>query len=122
MRRFRHVWVGIALVAALAGCYKHYHDDDDVEITSQRLTTLRNACIVEGTVENQDDDTVRVFITFRAFDGDDDWIGAAEAEVRDLPRFSSRSFESTRFREFDGDLIPCNRIARVRRDIAVFRD
>ena len=114
--------LGLALVAVLAGCYESTTATTTTSRSPQRLTTLRNACIVEGTVENQDDDTVRVFITFRAFDGDDDWIGVAEAEVRDLPRFSSRSFESTRFREFDGDLIPCNRIARVRRDIAVFRD
>jgi hypothetical protein len=127
MRRFRRVLLGAALaaalVAALAACHKwHDDDDDDVAITSQTLTTLRNACIVQGTVENRGDHTVRVFLTFRALDRDDDRIGTAEAEVRDLPRDSSRSFESTRFREFDGDLIPCDRIARVRRDQAVFRD
>jgi hypothetical protein len=123
MPRFRRVLPGVVLAAALAGCYDwHDDDDDDVVITSQVLTTLRNACIVEGTVANRSGHTVRVFLTFRALDGDDDFIGAAEAEVRDLPRESSRDFESTRFREIDGDLIPCNRIARVKRDKAVFRD
>jgi len=122
MPRFPRVPVGIALVGALPGCYKHHADDDDIVITSQILRTLQNAYIVEGTVRNRSDDTLRVFPGFRAFDGDDDLIGTAEAEVRDIPRDSSRHFESTRFREFDGDLILCNRIARVRRDEAVFKD
>jgi hypothetical protein len=125
MRHVARVLVGAVPVIALitlAGCWKWHDDDDDVVITSQSLTTLRNACIVEGTVENRGDHTVRVFLTFRSFDRDDDLTGTAEAEVRDLPRDSSRSFESTRFREFDGDLIPCDRIASVKRDKAVFRD
>jgi hypothetical protein len=122
MPRFRRGLVGIALVASLAGCNEHYADDDDIVITRQILRTLQNACIVEGTVFNRSDDTLRVFLGFRSFDGDDDLTGTAEAEVRDIPRNSSRDFESTRFREFDGDLIPCNRIARVRRDEAVFKD
>jgi hypothetical protein len=122
-KRVRRALLFTVLVGALAGCYDwHDHDDDDVVITAQELATLRNACIVRGTVANRNDHTVRVFLTFRAFDGDDDFIGAAEAEVRDIPRDSSRDFESTRFRAFDGDLIPCDRIARVKRDEAVFRD
>jgi hypothetical protein len=121
MLRLPRVLVGVALAVALAGCYEH-HDDDDIVVTSQVLTPQGGGCIVQGTVANRTDDTLRVFLAFRALDGDDDLIGTAEAEVRDLPGDGSRNFESSRFRAFDGDLVPCHRIARVRRDEAVFED
>jgi hypothetical protein len=121
MPRLARVLAGVALVAALAACDK-VHDDDDIVVTSQVLTVRGDACVVVGTVTNRTGDTLRVFLAFRAFDGDDDLVGTAEAEVRDLPGNGSRDFESSRFRALDGDLIPCSRIARVRRDEAVFED
>jgi hypothetical protein len=121
MSRLPCVIVVVALVVLLAGCDK-VHDDDDIVVTSQVLTSRGDACIVVGTVSNRTDDTLRVFLAFRAFDGDDDLVGTAEAEVRDIPANGSRDFESSRFRALDGDLIPCSRIARVRRDEAVFED
>ncbi len=111
----------VGIVLALAGCYRH-HRDDDVTVTAESLAPLRGGCVVQGTIRNDGDHTVRVFLSWRARDRDGDTIGFAEAEVRDLPRDGTRSFESTRFRDFDNDLIPCDRIARIRRSTSVFRD
>jgi hypothetical protein len=121
MRRLPRVLLGVALALALAGC-DEVHDDDDIVVTSQVLTVRGDACVVVGTIANRTGDTLRVFLAFRAFDGDDDLIGTAEAEMRDIPGNGSREFESSRFRALDGDLVPCSRIARVRRDEAVFSD
>jgi hypothetical protein len=113
----------VLLVGLVAGaCFHRFHDDDDVTVELERLAPFQGGCIVRGTVRNDDDHTVRVFFTWRALDRDDDVIGTAEAEVPDVPRDGRRDFESTRFREFDRDLIPCGRIARVKRSAIVTRD
>ena len=122
MRSYLHLALLLALLTAIGACHRFHHDDDDVVVTSEELAPLGGGCLVRGTVRNDGDHRVRVFITWRAFDRDDDRIGTADVEIPDLPRDGTRSFESTRFREFDGDLIPCNRIARFRHDTSVFRD
>jgi hypothetical protein len=119
--RLYRALLGVALVLAVAGC-DEIHDDDDIVVTSQVLTARGDACVVVGTIANRTGDTLRVFLAFRALDGDDDLIGTADAEVRDIPGHGSKDFESSRFRELDGDLLRCSRIARVRRDEAVFED
>ena len=111
----------VALVVGGAACHR-FDRDGDVTITSEELAPLGGGCLVRGTARNDSDHRVRVFILWRAFDRDDDRIGTAEVEIPDLPRDGTRSFESTRFRERDDDLIPCNRIARIRRSTSVFRD
>ena len=111
----------VLIVLSLAACHRFRHDED-VVVESERLETLGNGCIVRGTVRNDDDHTLRIFLSWRAFDRDDDRIGTADADVRDVPRGGSRDFESTRFREFDGDLIRCDRIARIRRSETTTRD
>ncbi len=122
-----HVLVRIALpliiALSLASCGRWHHDDDDIVVESQELVPLGGGCIVRGTVRNDGDHTVRVFFTWRAYDRHDDRIGTADAEVPDVPRRGgTREFESTRFREFGGDLIPCEDIKRTKRSASVFRD
>ena len=123
-----HVPFRIALLLlvalGLASCGRwHHDDDDDIVVESQELASLGNGCIVRGTVRNDGDHAVRVFFAWRAYDRDDDRIGTADAEVPDVPRRGgTRDFESTRFREFDGDLISCGRIARIKRSTVVTRD
>jgi hypothetical protein len=118
------VRISLVLVAGLVagGCPHKFHDDNDVTFRLERLEPFQGGCVVRGTVVNEEDHPVRAFISWRARDGDDDVIGTAEAEVRDIPGNGRRDFESTRFREFDGDLIPCRRIARIDRDTVVTRD
>lgn len=123
-----HVPFRIALLLlvalGLASCGRwHHDDDDDIVVESQELAPLGSGCIVRGTVRNDGDHTVRVFFSWRAYDRHDDRIGTADAEVPDVPRRGgTRDFESTRFREFDGDLISCGRIARIKRSTVVTRD
>jgi hypothetical protein len=116
------LFVPLVVLASLGACVHRRHHDDDVVVESETLETLGNGCIVRGSIRNDDDHTLRVFLSWRAFDRDGDRIGTADAEVRDLPRDQSRDFESTRFREFDGDLIRCDRIARIRHSTSAFRD
>jgi hypothetical protein len=121
-----HTLVRIALVLVVGlgagACLHWHHGDDDVSVELERLAPFQGGCVVRGTVRNEEDHTVRVFFSWRARDRDDDVIGTAEAEVPDVPRDGRRDFESTRFREFDRDLIPCSRIARIERDTVVVRD
>jgi len=112
----------LVLLGTIGACGRWRDHDDDVVVT-QELATLQNGCVVRGTVRNDGDHTVRVFLSWRAFDRDDDFIGTAEAEVDDLPRDGTRSYESSRFREvFDRDLIRCDRITRIRRSTTAVRD
>lgn len=123
MRLSRRVALLLLVLLASAACGHWLHDDDDIVVESQELAPLGNGCVVRGVVRNDDDHAVRVFLTWRAFDDDDDWIGSAEAEVADVPRRGgTREFESTRFREFDGDLIRCDRIHRIKRSTTVVRE
>jgi hypothetical protein len=114
----------VAALAALGGCGWHHFDneDDDVVIESEEPASLRGGCIVRGSVRNEGRHTLRVFITWRAFDRDDDRIGFAEVEIRDLPRNESRSYESTRFEDFDGDRPSCDEIVRIRHSVFATRD
>ena len=81
--RLSRALLGVALVLAVAGC-DEIHDDDDIVVTSQVLTARGDACVVVGTIANRTGDTLRVFLAFRALDGDDDLIGTADAEVREV--------------------------------------
>lgn len=123
MRVARRLALIVLLAGVLGGCHwDHDDDDEDVVIESEELASLRGGCIVRGTVRNDGRHTLRVFITWRAFDRDDDRIGFAEAEIRDLPRSESRSYESTRFEDFDGDRPPCSEIVRIRHSVFATRD
>lgn len=122
MRALVRLGLCLVLLGTIGACGRWRDHDDDVVVT-QELATLQNGCVVRGTVRNDGDHTVRVFLSWRAFDRDDDFIGTAEAEVDDLPRDGTRSYESSRFREvFDRDLIRCDRIVRIRRSTTAVRD
>jgi len=113
----------LALGVVLAGC-SHWHGDDenDILVESETLVSVSGGCVVRGTVRNNGNHTLRVFISWEAFDRDDDKIGRAEVEIRDFPRDTSRDYESTRFRDFDGDRPRCDRIKKIERDKSAFRD
>jgi hypothetical protein len=113
------------VVAVVAGCdwdHHHHHHDEDVVLESEELAPLQGGCIVRGTVRNENDHTVRVFITWRALDRHDDVIGFAEVDIRDVPRHDSRHYESTRFEDFGHDRPSCSEIVRLRHSVAVTRD
>ncbi len=123
MKAIGHVGPVLALAAILVGC-SHWHDDDenDVVVESENLAPVSGGCVVRGTVRNNGRHTLRVFITWEAFDQDDDKIGIAEVEIRDFPRDTSRDYESTRFRDFDGDRPRCDEIREIEREKSAFRD
>jgi hypothetical protein len=109
--------------AVLVGCHGWRDlDDDDIVFEAQELAPLSGGCVVRGSVRNETGHTARIFIAWRAEDDDDDVIGTAEVELRDVPRDASRSYESTRFREFDGDRLRCDEIHRLKRDVFVTRE
>jgi hypothetical protein len=113
----------VLLAIGAAGCHHAFVlDDDDIVFESEDLAPLSGGCVVRGTLRNETDHTARVFVTWRALDRDDDEIGRAELELADVPRDGRRDYESTRFRDFDGDRPGCAEIRRLKRDVFVTRD
>ena len=122
MKTVRRVGILLMLVGFVTGCGWWRDDENDVVVESENLTPLQGACVVRGTVHNNGHHTLRVFITWRAFDRHDDQIGRAEVDIPDLPGGGSRDYESTRFRDSDGDRPRCDEIVRIKRDKSAFRD
>jgi hypothetical protein len=107
-------------MVALGGC--EVHDDDDVVIEGETLVAKDGGCVVQGTIRNEADERVRVSLFWTAFDDDDDPFANADVEIRDLEEDETRAFESSRFREFDGDRPSCGEIDRTRRNEVVVDD
>ncbi|MGH7264302.1 MAG: FxLYD domain-containing protein [Candidatus Rokuibacteriota bacterium] len=115
-------WIAPAVLAVivLGGC--EVHDDDDVVIEGETLVARDGGCVVQGTIRNEADERIRVSLVWTALDDDDDAIGTADVEIRNLEEDETRAFESSRFREFDGDRSSCAEIDRTRRNEVVFDD
>ncbi|HEV8310730.1 MAG TPA: FxLYD domain-containing protein [Methylomirabilota bacterium] len=122
MNALIRLFLVLAMTSVAFGCGRWHDHDDDVVVESQSLVSVSGGCVVRGTVRNEGGHTLRVFLSWRAFNRRDREIGLADAEIRDLPRDSSRAFESTRFRDFDGDRPSCSEIDRIRRNESAFRD
>lgn len=122
MRAILHIGLLVALAGLAAGCGYWRDDENDILVESENLTPVQNGCVVRGTVLNKGHHTLRVFIVWRAYDRNDDRIGTADVEIRDLPGGERRDYESTRFRDEDGDRPRCDEINRIKRDKTAFRD
>jgi len=113
----------VTVPLAAAACHDHHHHHHDrVVVESEALAPLQGGCVVRGTVRNDGDHTVHVFFSWRAQNQFGASIGTAEDEVGNLPPDGRRDFESSRFRDFAGNLIGCDQIARFRRSTAVTGD
>jgi hypothetical protein len=112
----------LVLAAALGGCYHGGNRENDVVVESENLVPTSSGCVVRGTVRNEGHHTLRVFISWEARDRDDDKIGEADVEIRDFPGGTTRGYESTRFRDFDGDRPRCDQIRRIEREKSAFHD
>ena len=113
----------VTLLLGTAACHDdHHHHHDNVVVEAEALAPLQGGCVVRGTVRNDSGHTVRVFFSWRADNRSGSTIGTAEDEVQNLHSGERRDFESTRFRDFGGNLLTCDQIARIRRSTAVSRD
>src|SRR5262245_29421405 len=112
----------LVLAALVAGCWHDWDKENDVLVESENLAPTSGGCVVRGTVLNKGHHTLRVFIVWEAHDRDDDEIGPAEVEIPDLPGGVRRDYESTRFRDHDGDRPRCTEIRRIERDKSAFHD
>jgi hypothetical protein len=121
MKRWACIASFLVLAAVVGGCYRGDRENDIV-VESEDLASVSGGCVVRGTVHNRGHRTLRVFIIWQARDRDDDPIGEAHVEIDDLPGGASREYESTRFRDFDGDRPRCDEIKRIKREKSAFRD
>ena len=121
MRSAAIVGLSFAVVGLLGGCHWH-RNDEDLVVENETLVSRNGGCVVQGTARNDHGHSVRAELVWRAFDDDDDEIGTADTEIRDLARDETRSFESTRFREFDRHRLQCSEIHKIRRSEFVTRE